>query len=51
MPALPTSDMAFPLDPHDLVTLEELTLSNMWKVAAIRIVRPSNARHHGILLP
>ena len=36
MPALPTSDMAFLLDPNDLVTLEELTLSNMWKVAAFR---------------
>ena len=22
--------MAAPLDPHDLVTLEELTISNMW---------------------
>ena len=32
MPALPTSDMASPLDPKDLVTLEELTISNMWEV-------------------
>jgi len=27
--------MAQPLDPHDLVTLEELTISNMWEVAAL----------------
>ena len=27
--------MATPLDPNDLVTLEELTISNMWKVAAL----------------
>jgi hypothetical protein len=27
--------MASPLDPNDLVTLEELTLSNMWEVAAL----------------
>ncbi len=27
--------MATPLDPNDLVTLEELTLSNMWEVAAL----------------
>ncbi len=27
--------MASPLDPNDLVTLEELTISNMWEVAAL----------------
>jgi len=27
--------MATPLDPKDLVTLEELTISNMWEVAAL----------------
>ena len=27
--------MAFPLDPNDLITLEELTISNMWEVAAL----------------
>jgi len=27
--------MAFPLDPKDLVTLEELSISNMWEVAAL----------------
>ncbi len=27
--------MATPLDPNDLVTLEELTISNMWEVAAL----------------
>ena len=27
--------MAEPLDPTDLVTLEELTLSNMWETAAL----------------
>jgi len=33
--AYPSSVMAQPLAPHDLVTLEELTLSNMWEVAAL----------------
>ncbi len=27
--------MAEPLDPTDLVTLEELALSNMWETAAL----------------
>ncbi len=27
--------MATPFDPNDLVTLEELTLSNMWEVAGL----------------
>ncbi len=27
--------MAQPLNPKDLVTLEELTISNMWEVAAL----------------
>ena len=27
--------MAKPLDPNDLVTLEELTISSMWEVAAL----------------
>ena len=27
--------MAFPLDPNDLFTLEELTIANMWEVAAL----------------
>ena len=27
--------MASPLDPNDLVTLEELTISNMWEVVAL----------------
>jgi len=27
--------MATPLDPKDLVTFQELTLSNMWEVAAL----------------
>ncbi len=27
--------MAHPLDPNDLVTLEELTISNMWEVAGL----------------
>ena len=27
--------MASPLDPNDLVTLEELTIANMWEVAAL----------------
>ena len=27
--------MAQPLDPNDLVTLEELALSNMWETAAL----------------
>ena len=27
--------MATPFDPNDLVTLEELTISNMWEVAAL----------------
>ncbi len=27
--------MASQLDPNDLVTLEELTISNMWEVAAL----------------
>jgi len=27
--------MASPLDPKDLVTLEELTIANMWEVAAL----------------
>ena len=27
--------MASPLNPNDLVTLEELTISNMWEVAAV----------------
>ena len=27
--------MASPLDPKDLITLEELTISNMWEVAAL----------------
>jgi len=27
--------MAKTLDPNDLVTLEELTISNMWEVAAL----------------
>jgi len=27
--------MVSPLDPKDLVTLEELTISNMWEVAAL----------------
>ncbi len=27
--------MATPLDPKDLVTLKELTISNMWEVAAL----------------
>jgi len=27
--------MASPLDPKELVTLEELTISNMWEVAAL----------------
>ncbi len=27
--------MATPLDPNDLVTLEELTISNIWEVAAL----------------
>ncbi len=27
--------MAHPLAPNDLVTLEELTISNMWEVAAL----------------
>jgi len=27
--------MATPLNPNDLVTLEELTISNMWEVAAV----------------
>ena len=30
--------MAKPLDPNDLVTLEKLTIANMWEVAAIREV-------------
>ncbi len=28
--------MASPLDPNDLVTLEELTISNLWEVAALK---------------
>ena len=35
MPALPTSEMAQTFGPKDLVTLEELTISNMWEVAAL----------------
>jgi len=31
----PLSTMASPLDPNDLVTLEELTISNMCEVAAL----------------
>jgi len=27
--------MAQPLDPNDLVTLEELAISNMWETAAL----------------
>jgi len=27
--------MASPLDPNDLITLEELTIANMWEVAAL----------------
>jgi len=27
--------MASPLDPNDLDTLEELTITNMWEVAAL----------------
>ena len=27
--------MASPLDPNNLVTLEELTISSMWEVAAL----------------
>jgi hypothetical protein len=27
--------MASPLDPNDLVTVQELTISNMWEVAAL----------------
>jgi len=27
--------MASPLDPNDLVTLEELTISNMWEVVVV----------------
>ena len=27
--------MASPLDPNDLITLEELTFSNMWEVASL----------------
>jgi len=27
--------MAYPFYPKDLVTLEELTISNMWEVAAL----------------
>lgn len=30
--------MAPPLNPNDLVTFEELTITNMWEVAAIREV-------------
>ncbi len=30
--------MASPLDPNDLVTLEELTISNMWEVAALAVI-------------
>ncbi len=28
--------LASPLDPNDLVTPEELTIANMWEVAAFR---------------
>ena len=31
----PPSIMASPLDPNDLVTLDELSISNMWEVAAV----------------
>jgi len=31
----PSTVMATPLNPNDLVTLEELTISNMWEVAAL----------------
>ena len=27
--------MATPLDPNDLITLEALTIANMWEVAAV----------------
>ena len=27
--------MASPLDPNDLVTFEELSISNLWEVAAL----------------
>ncbi len=27
--------MAEQLDPHDLITLDELALSNMWEIAAL----------------
>ncbi len=27
--------MATPFDPNDLVTFQELTISNMWEVAAL----------------
>ena len=30
-----SSIMAEPLDPNDLVTLEELAISNMWETAAL----------------
>jgi len=33
--------MAFPLDPKDIVTLEELTLSNLWEVAALIVYTAS----------
>jgi len=33
--------MAFPLDPHEIVSLEELTISNMWEVAALIVYTAS----------
>ncbi len=32
--------MAEPLDPKDLVTVEELALSNMWETSALAVAGP-----------
>ncbi len=37
--------MAEPLDPNDLVTLEELALSNMWETTALVELLEPNAVH------
>jgi len=43
--------MANPLDPNALVTLEELTLSNMWEVAAlIEVLEKKCIQRKGIQL-
>ena len=46
MPALPTSEMAQTFGPKDLVTLEELTISNMWEVAALIVYTASERELH-----